>query len=382
MPQYFKPFSARLAMLSAPLALMVSCIISNAAFAQSQENQIVLNSVAVLREVMVIPASQIPAKLMHEARGIAIIPGVVKGGFVVGVRHGRGVMLVRSESDQWLPPMFITLTGGSVGWQAGIQSTDVILVFRTRKSINNLMNGKLTLGVDAAAAAGPIGRQAAAATDASLSAEILSYSRSRGLFLGVSFDGSVLQVDQLAGMSYYHHQVISPTGQPTYAPGTLPASAVELMNELAAYTGTPSATGASAFPTPVPGATPPVTNRPAAPTTTMMNPQTEMVRQQLITSWKKLSSLLPAEWLAYLELPPSVFRPGVTVPQQAMDVSLQRFNAIVKQPEYLSLTQRPEFVTTHQLLREFATLNSAARSQALTLPPPPVNSTQNPESRY
>jgi len=372
MPHCFKPFFLRLAMLSVPLALMVSCVFSNVAFAQSQENQIVLNSSAVLREVMAIPANQIPAKLMQEARGIAIIPGVVKGGFVVGVRHGRGVMLVRSESNQWLPPMFITLTGGSVGWQAGIQSTDVVLVFRTRNSINNLMNGKLTLGVDAAAAAGPIGRQAAAATDLSLSAEILSYSRSRGLFLGVSFDGSVLQVDQLAGMSYYHHQVISPTGQPTYAPGTLPPSAVGLMNELAAYTGTPAATGAAL----------PVTNRPVTPPTKVINPQTEMVRQQLITSWKKLSSLLPAEWLAYLELPSSVFQPGVTVPQQAMDVCLQRFDTIVKQPEYLSLSQRPEFVTTHQLLREFATLNSAAQSQALTLPPPPVNTTPNPASRY
>ena len=180
MPHCFKPFVSRLAMLAVPLALMVSCLFSNVAFAQSQENQIVLNSTAVLREVMAIPASQIPAKLLQEARGIAIIPGVVKGGFVVGVRHGRGVMLVRSESNQWLPPMFITLSGGSVGWQAGIQSTDVILVFRTRNSINNLMNGKLTLGVDAAAAAGPIGRQAAAATALSLSAELLSYSRSRG----------------------------------------------------------------------------------------------------------------------------------------------------------------------------------------------------------
>ena len=83
-----------------------------------------------------------------------------------------------------------------------------------------------------------------------------------------------------------------------------------------------------------------------------------------------------------LELPPGVVQSGATVPQQAMDVCLQRFDTIVKQPEYLSLSQRPEFVTTHQLLREFATLNSAAQSQALTLPPPPVNSTPNPGSRY
>ena len=365
-------------------AVIVVLVATTLANAQSREDQIVRNSAAVLREVMAIPASQIPSRLMQEARGIAIIPGVVKGGFVVGIRHGRGVMNVRGENGQWLPPMFVSLTGGSVGWQAGIQSTDVILVFRTRKSINNLMNGKLTLGVDAAAAAGPVGRQASAATDATLSAEILSYSRSRGLFLGVSFDGSVLQVDQLAGMSYYqNHQVISPTGQATFTPGSLPPSAVELMNELARYTGAPASTGAAV---PVPGATvPPVTATPAIPVTpapAATSQQTEMVRQQLVTSWKKLSAMLPAEWIAYLELPPSVFTPGAAVSNEALNISLQRFAAISNHQQYLSLSQRPEFVTTHQLLREFATLNSATRANALTLPPPPANSAQAPQRRY
>ena len=111
--------------------------------------------------------------------------------------------MVRDEQGAWQAPQFVSLTGGSVGWQAGVQATDVILVFKTQKSIQGLMEGKFTLGVDAAAAAGPVGREATAATDATLKAEIYSYSRSRGLFAGVSLDGSALQIEYEANQSYY-----------------------------------------------------------------------------------------------------------------------------------------------------------------------------------
>ena len=142
----------------------------------------------------------------------------------------KGVMLVKDDAGSWHQPAFITMSGGSVGWQAGIQSTDVVLVFKTRSSVNNLMNGRLKIGVDAAAAAGPVGREATAATDASLSAEIYSYSRSRGLFAGVSFEGSGLQVDHLAERAYYRSDA---AGNHT----TLPESAVQLMNRVAQYSG-------------------------------------------------------------------------------------------------------------------------------------------------
>ncbi len=106
---------------------------------------------------------------------MAIFPQVVKGGFIVGARHGRGVAIIRDATGAWQPPVFVTLTGGSVGWQAGLQSSDIILVFKTRKSVDRFLNGKFTLGADVSVAAGPVGRQAAAATDARLQAEILSY---------------------------------------------------------------------------------------------------------------------------------------------------------------------------------------------------------------
>jgi lipid-binding SYLF domain-containing protein len=181
--------------------------------AQTSMDLTVDAATGVLDEIMSVPAKQIPQYLLADAHGVAIIPNVVKGGFVVGVRHGRGVALIRDDMGQWNPPIFVSLTGGSVGWQAGIQSTDVVLIFRTRKSIDGLMSGRLTVGVDAAVAAGPVGRQAAAATDTSLGAEILSYSRSRGLFAGVSLDGSLMQLDHAAGSAYYHTPIVGANGQ-------------------------------------------------------------------------------------------------------------------------------------------------------------------------
>ena len=163
--------------------------------AQYRETVIVDDSRDVLNEIMAIPASGIPASLLANAQGIVIIPDLVKGGFVLGVRHGRGIVMVRDERGFWRPPSFVTLTGGSVGWQIGLQVTDIVLVFKTRSSVQGLLRGKFTFGADAAAAAGPVGREAAAATDAQLLAEIFTWSRSRGLFAGVSLDGSVLQID-------------------------------------------------------------------------------------------------------------------------------------------------------------------------------------------
>ena len=128
---------------------------------------------------------------------IAIIPHVIKAGFVVAGSGGHGLVMARNADGKWSDPVFLNFGGGSVGFQAGVESTDVVLVFRERKSLDRLLEGKgkLTLGVDAGVAAGPVGRQAAAGTDAKLQTGILSYSRSRGLFVGVALDESVLNPD-------------------------------------------------------------------------------------------------------------------------------------------------------------------------------------------
>lgn len=152
------------------------------------------HSTEVLDELANIPAKGIPAALLSEAEGVAIIPRVIKAGFVFGGRGGHGLVIAKDKDGKWGDPVFVDLGGASVGFQAGVESTDVVLVFRNRKSLDRLLEGKgkLTLGGDASVAAGPVGRKAAAATDGMLEAEIMSYSRSRGLFAGVSLDGAVI----------------------------------------------------------------------------------------------------------------------------------------------------------------------------------------------
>lgn len=146
------------------------------------------------------PDQNIPAWLMQRAYGVAVIPDVLKGAFLFGGRYGNGVLTVRNHGS-FSDPIFITLAGGSVGWQIGATSTDVVLVFVTQRSVEHFARGKFTLGVDASVAAGPVGRQGEAA--AGVSAEIYSYSRARGLFAGVALDGTVLAFDPGANHAFY-----------------------------------------------------------------------------------------------------------------------------------------------------------------------------------
>jgi lipid-binding SYLF domain-containing protein len=166
----------------------------------------------VLDQSTKIPENCIPASLLHKAQGVLIMPNVVKAGLIIGGRHGRGVLLVRCKDGGWSNPIFVTLTGGSLGWQGGIQSADLVLVFKTWQGVERLLQGKnkLTLGGDASIAAGPVGRQSSAATDALLRAEIFSYSRTRGLFLGLSLEGDTLCVDWRDNGNYYGRPGITP----------------------------------------------------------------------------------------------------------------------------------------------------------------------------
>jgi len=160
-------------------------------------------STQVISEIMSVPEKAIPRSLLNDIYGIAVIPNVIKAGFIVGGRYGQGILSIRGNNGLWSNPVFVTLTGGSIGWQIGAQSTDFILVFKTKKSIDAVSKGKFTLGADAAIAAGPVGRKAEAGTDVQMKAEIYSYSRSRGLFAGISLEGAALQVDTKANKAYY-----------------------------------------------------------------------------------------------------------------------------------------------------------------------------------
>jgi lipid-binding SYLF domain-containing protein len=173
------------------------------AHAGEEENLRAANAVRVLKEVMEAPDKAIPKDLLEGAHAIAVIPDVIKAGLVVGGRHGKGLIALKSANGTWSNPAFLSLTGGSVGFQAGVSSTDVILVFRTQRGVDSIVHGKFTLGADASAAAGPVGRSAQASTDAQLKAEIYSYSRARGLFAGAALDGTALRIDNDANQAVY-----------------------------------------------------------------------------------------------------------------------------------------------------------------------------------
>lgn len=180
-----------------PLAAAAAFAFAGPTVAAPPPAKTLADSTAVLTELADIRLKGIPPKLLAEAHGVAVIPRVIKAGFVAAGRGGHGVVLAKDEAGRWGDPVFVNLGGGSVGFQVGVESTDVVLVFRSKRSLERLLDGKgkLTLGADAAVAAGPVGRQAMAGTDAKLEAEILSYSRSRGLFAGVSLDGTVIRPD-------------------------------------------------------------------------------------------------------------------------------------------------------------------------------------------
>ena len=167
------------------------------------EDQRATNAVRVLTEIQQIPEQGIPDKLLDEGKAVVVIPDTLKVGLVLGGRRGHGLMSVKNRDGSWSQPVFVKLTGGSIGFQAGVQSSDVVLVFRNDRNLENIVNGKITLGADAGVAAGPVGRNASASTDGQLKAEIWSWSRARGLFAGVALDGAVLQIDDDANVAVY-----------------------------------------------------------------------------------------------------------------------------------------------------------------------------------
>jgi len=188
-------------LLAIALALLTMTTLT--AQAGEEENKRAENAVRVLKEIMMAPDKSVPKDLLQNAHAIAVIPDVVKAGLVVGGRHGDGLISVKTRDGTWSNPSFIALTGGSIGFQAGVSSTDVVLVFRTQRGVDSIVHGKFTLGADASAAAGPVGRSATASTDAQLHAEIYSYSRSRGLFAGAALDGSAITIDNDANQAVY-----------------------------------------------------------------------------------------------------------------------------------------------------------------------------------
>lgn len=173
--------------------------------AQGTEEARLVTATQVLEELRSTPDQNVPSWLLDRAYGVAVIPNVIKGGFIFAGRGGRGALVGRDAQGRFSNPVFIKLVGGSVGWQVGAQASDIVLVFATKRSLDNFGRGQFTLGVDGSVAAGPVGRSGEAS--AGLQAEIYSYSRARGLFAGVALDGTALIFDRTANKSFYGHDV-------------------------------------------------------------------------------------------------------------------------------------------------------------------------------
>jgi lipid-binding SYLF domain-containing protein len=186
----------------------------------------------VFQEIMSAPDQGIPNNLLDSAKCIAIIPGDVKFAFIFGGSYGRGLATCRTEHG-WSAPMFVAIDGGSVGYQIGGSSTDLVMLFMNDHALKSLLSDKFKLGADASVAAGPVGRNAAAGTDLKLTAEILSYSRTKGVFVGVNLDGAVVQADKSGDKAMYgddvdRHEILS-------GKVPVPESARSLLQELHPY---------------------------------------------------------------------------------------------------------------------------------------------------
>ncbi|HSM29719.1 MAG TPA: lipid-binding SYLF domain-containing protein [Woeseiaceae bacterium] len=238
--------------LQACLAVAVLLFAIPAA-AASKEEQRVADSADVLDRFLRIPEQSIPPAMLARAYAVAVIPGVVRIGFGLGARRGKGIIVVRQEDGSWSNPAFITLTGGSLGFQAGVQRTDVVLVFKTRRGVDNIASGKLTLGADASIAAGPVGRSVEGATDIRFQAEIVSYSRARGIFAGVSFAGAGVTMDRRANAAFYSSPAMTPEKIFASSPNIAPDIANRFVQVLTAQTTRlAKAPGMQALPSPAP----------------------------------------------------------------------------------------------------------------------------------
>ena len=192
------------------IALLAVALGVSVALAQSQDKQDdkLKASVEVFTEFSQMKEN-IPARLFNGTEGIVIIPKLINAGLGVAGKRGKGVAMVKREDGSWSDPVFVSLTGGSFGLQAGVQSVDLVLIFKSRETLTNIRRNSFNLGGDVSVTAGPLGRNSTANTDAKFDAEIYSYSKTKGLFAGISLTGSVLDIDEKANRTFYGEQAYS-----------------------------------------------------------------------------------------------------------------------------------------------------------------------------
>ena len=183
------------------LTIFMSAFLTPAKSQDKQEDKIDATT-KVLQDFSKMKES-IPSELLKITEGIIVVPKLINAGFVLAGKRGKGLAMVKLADGSWSNPVFVTITGGSLGLQAGVQSVDLVLIFKSRETLENIGKGSFTLGGDISVTAGPVGRNSTASTDYKLEAEVYSYSRSKGLFAGISLAGSAISIDAKANESFY-----------------------------------------------------------------------------------------------------------------------------------------------------------------------------------
>jgi lipid-binding SYLF domain-containing protein len=181
-------------------------LITSGAFAQDKEGKRIDAAAVSLSDFGKMKES-IPTELLAVTQGIIVVPKLINAGFVVGGKRGRGIAMVKKADGSWSNPVFVTITGGSFGLQIGVQSVELVLVFKHSSSLTDIKKSSFTLGGDLSVAAGPVGRSSSANTDYKLDAEVYSYSRSKGLFAGLSLNGASLDIDAAANKAFYGKEI-------------------------------------------------------------------------------------------------------------------------------------------------------------------------------
>ena len=186
------------------VTFVLAAVAATTLYAQQEQAERIQNAAVVLEEIMGAPDQAIPSSILQKAEAIAVFPSTIKGGFVLSAHRGKGIISVRDpQARTWSLPAFLTVTGGSIGAQIGAQAIDIVLVVMNRRGLENLLQNQFKVGAGGEVTAGPVGRAAEASTDIQMRAQILSYSRARGLFAGVSLNGTAIRQDRDANEDFY-----------------------------------------------------------------------------------------------------------------------------------------------------------------------------------
>ena len=199
----------QLLLLTLVVSLLAVCFAADESAKESKATDRAQAAADVLNEIQAAPDKGIPQEVLGSAQCVAVVPSLLKGGFIVGAKYGRGLASCRTAKG-WSAPAFFLVEGGSVGFQIGGQAVDLVMLVMNHEGMNHLLSSKFALGADASVAAGPVGRHAEANTDWKMKAEVLTYSRARGVFAGVSLNGAVVKQDKDSTREFYGHMVSFP----------------------------------------------------------------------------------------------------------------------------------------------------------------------------